>query len=327
MPGPRRYQPTEIGPHRFDDGTTGPQRHRRRLLAASLLVTLIAVGGVVGATALGDDLGLPTTADSDSLASEPTPVSPTTEAAGATGDAAARGRVADAEGATSTSGSTPSAVDRSDPPGTEAADGADMMAIRVDPMAPEVIDPETGETIRAATATIRADGLLHLEGAFPTEAEAQRYIDGLAEVFGQDSIVESFEINPAAPLPRASDVGLDKPVLFETGTATIEPSYIPFLDACGDVLRLNPQITMSISGFADSTGPEDLNLVLSQRRAQAIYDYYRSIDVDGSQLQPLAFGEADPVADNSTAAGRQQNRRAMLRLLDVFAGRSGNTGD
>jgi OOP family OmpA-OmpF porin len=76
---------------------------------------------------------------------------------------------------------------------------------------------------------------------------------------------------------------------------------------------------MSISAFTDSSGPEGFNLELSQRRARAIVDFYRSIDVADEQLVGTGFGEDAPIADNTTEAGRSENRRAMLQLLNLMA--------
>ncbi|MDH3293483.1 MAG: OmpA family protein [Acidimicrobiia bacterium] len=190
----------------------------------------------------------------------------------------------------------------------------DRLVIRIEPL-----EPATDGGLAPATATIRTDGKLHIEGAFRSEAEAQRFAGEAAKVFGQDAIVASYSINPAAPSPDASDVTLEKPVLFETGSATIDPEYIPFLEACGDVLKLNPNIVMSITAITDSTGDAQLNLELSQKRADAILAFYRSIDVSQEQLLATGLGESTAIADNSTAEGRQQNRRAMLELLNVIS--------
>ena len=219
-------------------------------------------------------------------------------------------------------GSDSSLPDGLAPPSLDDVDPADMMSIRVEPEPLEGDGTAADGSVPAATATVKADGLLHLEGAFPSQEEADRYIAGVGKVFGDANIVEAYVINAAAPLPSVSDVALDKPVLFETGTATIDPSYHAFLEACGDVLRLNPQITMSIAAFTDSTGSDALNLELSQQRAQAIYDFYRDLDIDDSQLLSFGYGESDPVGDNATEAGREQNRRAMLQLLNVMADES-----
>ncbi|MGI9613476.1 MAG: OmpA family protein [Acidimicrobiales bacterium] len=200
-------------------------------------------------------------------------------------------------------------------------DDKDRMSIRIETPGEAENDADTGDTSTAggATATIRNDGLLYFEGAFRSAVEADRYVTRAAEVFGADAIVRNYGINPNAPSPEASDVALDKPVLFERGSADIHPDYIPFLEACGDVLKLNPDITMSISAFTDASGSEEFNLELSQRRAQAIVEFYRDLDIADDQLIGTGFGEDAFFGDNKTDAGQSENRRAMLQLLNVMA--------
>ncbi len=209
---------------------------------------------------------------------------------------------------------------------------ADTLAIRIEPDA-ETSDGAEGEgtttdadgsgaaaaDLEPPYAIIRDDGKLHLEGSFPSQADADLYLDNAAGVFGRDNIVEAYVVDPAAPEAEVSDVVLDKPVLFKTGTAEIDPDYIPFLEACGDVLKLNSHITMSIAAYTDATGSADFNLELSRQRAEAIVAFYESIDVDQTQLIGTGFGETEPIADNSTEEGRQENRRAVLTLLDAIS--------
>ncbi len=200
---------------------------------------------------------------------------------------------------------------------TEAADTVaddnDSLTIRIEPSA-----PETDNSIAPATATIRTDGKLYVEGAFRSEAEAEQFLQSAANVFGEEAVVSQYEINPTAPDPTVSDVVLEKPVLFESGSAVIDPEYIPFLEACGDVLKLNSHIVMSVSAFTDASGDAELNMRLSQQRADAVIDFYRNLDIGDDQLISVGYGETDFVAENETAAGRQQNRRAMLELLNVM---------
>lgn len=71
-----------------------------------------------------------------------------------------------------------------------------------------------------------------------------------------------------------------------------------------------------IGGYADSTGDEGYNLELSQRRAQSARDYLVAQGVAGSRLTAVGYGEASPIADNATPAGRALNRRAVIRRTD-----------
>jgi OOP family OmpA-OmpF porin len=73
---------------------------------------------------------------------------------------------------------------------------------------------------------------------------------------------------------------------------------------------------MRVEGHADTTGPEEYNLMLSQRRAQAVADYIvsQSYQVKDSDIEVVGKGESNPIASNDTREGRAQNRR-----VDIFA--------
>ena len=77
-------------------------------------------------------------------------------------------------------------------------------------------------------------------------------------------------------------------------------------------LKAEPEEKVRISGYTDSTGPEAYNMKLSQRRADAVAAYLTDNGIATDRISTKAFGEADPVASNATAAGRQQNRRAVV---------------
>ncbi|MGB1140881.1 MAG: OmpA family protein, partial [Halioglobus sp.] len=69
----------------------------------------------------------------------------------------------------------------------------------------------------------------------------------------------------------------------------------------------------------DNVGPEDYNMGLSQRRAQAVVDVLvNQHGIDASRLSPVGFGETQPVASNDTEEGRAQNRRVMATLEVEF---------
>jgi len=235
---------------------------------------------------------------------------------GGSGNEPTAGGESTATGATATNDDQ---AEAESPEGTAVADGedgdgTDSLVVRIEPST-----TATDNAIEPATATIRTDGKLYVEGAFRTETEAEQFLRSAADVFGEAALVPDYSIDPAAPDPTVSDVVLEKPILFESGSAVIEPEYIPYLEACGDVLKLNSQIVMSVSAFTDASGNADFNLELSQQRADAVMEFYRNLDIGDDQLISTGFGEADFVADNSTEDGRQQNRRAMLELLNVMS--------
>lgn len=99
-------------------------------------------------------------------------------------------------------------------------------------------------------------------------------------------------------------------VQFDTGKSLIKKQYYTELKAVGDALNQDKTLKGTIEGYTDSVGNDKLNQQLSQRRANAVRDYIiKNFKVDAKRLTAKGYGEARPIADNATAAGRAQNRR------------------
>lgn len=107
-----------------------------------------------------------------------------------------------------------------------------------------------------------------------------------------------------------------KDMLFSTGRADLQPGVRRSLERIAEVLRQYPERRLLIEGFTDSTGASAMNQGLSQRRAEAVRNALIRAGVAPQRLEVRAFGEEYPVADNATAAGRQQNRRVELLFSD-----------
>jgi len=86
------------------------------------------------------------------------------------------------------------------------------------------------------------------------------------------------------------------------------------LDAGVEVLKENPGTSIQVAGYTDSVGTDAYNQGLSERRANAVLDYFVSHGIEASRLTAVGYGESNPVADNSTADGRAQNRRVELNV-------------
>src|SRR5262249_55454052 len=81
-------------------------------------------------------------------------------------------------------------------------------------------------------------------------------------------------------------------------------------------LRENPALVVELEGYADSAGAPPYNLRLSQLRAGAVARFLVEQGIETHRLQMIGLGTARPIADNTTADGRRQNRRVVLRRLD-----------
>jgi outer membrane protein OmpA-like peptidoglycan-associated protein len=101
-------------------------------------------------------------------------------------------------------------------------------------------------------------------------------------------------------------------VLFDTGKYTLKPSAQISLAKVAGILEAYPGLKVQVEGYTDSTGTPEFNQTLSQNRAQAVRDFLVSQGVSPNNITSQGFGEADPVADNTSASGRAQNRRVNM---------------
>ena len=106
-------------------------------------------------------------------------------------------------------------------------------------------------------------------------------------------------------------------VTFATDSASISGNFYGTLNNLVQSFNQNDQNTIEIIGHTDSTGAYQHNLNLSQRRAQSVADYLRNQGVSGNRMSVRGVGPDQPVADNGTAQGRQQNRRVEINLRPV----------
>ena len=120
---------------------------------------------------------------------------------------------------------------------------------------------------------------------------------------------EVVAVEAAAVIPEA--IELDT-ITFDFDKHELSPKAKMNLDENLQRLSRQPDLPIVIKGYTDSTGPEEYNQKLSERRAQAVYDYLASKGVSGERMKTLGYGESHPVTDNSTAQGRALNRRAEI---------------
>ena len=106
-------------------------------------------------------------------------------------------------------------------------------------------------------------------------------------------------------------------VLFGTDMARLTPNGMRTAQKLADILQQNPQRTVLIEGFTDSTGGAAHNQELSERRAAAVRNALQELGVASERVAIRGYGEAYPVAPNNTAQNRQLNRRVEIVLSDV----------
>ncbi|MEO8991642.1 MAG: OmpA family protein [Nitrosospira sp.] len=105
-------------------------------------------------------------------------------------------------------------------------------------------------------------------------------------------------------------------VMFDTNHAQLKSGGVRAVQKLADVLKQDPQRNVAIEGFTDSTGSENYNQVLSERRADAVRDTLMNMGIDSTRITTRGYGKSFPVASNSNEAGRQMNRRVEVILSD-----------
>lgn len=106
-------------------------------------------------------------------------------------------------------------------------------------------------------------------------------------------------------------------VLFDTGVAQLRPAATARIDQLAQILREYPERNVLVEGFTDSTGSVETNQRLSERRALSVREALIGEGIDPRRVVVRGHAARYPVADNSTASGRQQNRRVEVVLSDA----------
>jgi outer membrane protein OmpA-like peptidoglycan-associated protein len=122
-----------------------------------------------------------------------------------------------------------------------------------------------------------------------------------------------------------AEIRILEQVFFETGSDTILEASYELLDEVVEAILRNPVGRVQIEGHTDDRAADAYNLDLSQRRAAAVRIYLIDRGVPEAQLTAVGYGESRPIAPNTTAAGRAQNRRVVFTLLDKVAPSTGGT--
>jgi len=117
------------------------------------------------------------------------------------------------------------------------------------------------------------------------------------------------------PAALPADVGPYQ-LWFATGSQSLTAESSQQLREIADIMRTHPRAKAEIKGYTDDAGNDAANLALSQNRAAAVMSEIADLGIDRSRMTAEGYGEANPVATNDTAHGRQQNRRVEVELTD-----------
>jgi outer membrane protein OmpA-like peptidoglycan-associated protein len=177
-----------------------------------------------------------------------------------------------------------------------------------------------------ATGRLFAEGFTSEKGelliAMPVDLEMAMQVDRKGFVFysenfqaGDGTLTEPYLLEVLLQ-PVAPESGtVLKNVFFAFNSHTLEATSFPELDKIVALLQQYPDMKAEISGHTDNSGQDAYNLQLSQKRAESVVAYLVSKGISAQRLTAKGFGSTLPIADNSTEAGRAENRRTEMRLF------------
>lgn len=108
-----------------------------------------------------------------------------------------------------------------------------------------------------------------------------------------------------------------KNIFFDSNKFDLKPQSKTELQKLIDFLKENPKTEIQISGHTDDIGDDQSNLILSQNRSKAVYRYLVEHDIEAKRLSFKGYGEASPMADNTTEEGRANNRRTEFIITGI----------
>ena len=103
-------------------------------------------------------------------------------------------------------------------------------------------------------------------------------------------------------------------VSFEKNSAAVSPGFQTELNRIADIMRKYPKTVIQVEGYTDSSGSEQYNMDLSQRRAESVKNILVSKGIASSRIRTIGFGETMPLFANDTQIGRHQNRRVEIKI-------------
>lgn len=159
---------------------------------------------------------------------------------------------------------------------------------------------------------------MRLQGAVPSVAAANDLADRFSSAWGAANVSVEYVVADGVPLPDAEPLYAHEAMQFPPNGIALTPAATAFLDTLATFMLQNLGVGLDIRAYTDGVGPSDSNLELSQRRADAAFIHLVAAGVDPARMTSAGFGEASPVADDSTPEGRALNRRVEFTLHDVL---------
>jgi outer membrane protein OmpA-like peptidoglycan-associated protein len=127
-----------------------------------------------------------------------------------------------------------------------------------------------------------------------------------------EPLIKRINLNPV----KVGEKMLLSNVFYEFDSWELKKESVAELNNLTDLLNYNKDFIVEIDGYTDSTGTDEYNLVLSEKRALSVVDYLVSNGILPERLRHKGYGNTSPIGDNVTFEGRKLNRRTEVKIID-----------
>jgi OOP family OmpA-OmpF porin len=144
--------------------------------------------------------------------------------------------------------------------------------------------------------------------------------NGCAIDSDQDGVPDYLDKCPNTPKGMKVDqngcaISYNFGINFDNNSAKIKPEFMQKIEKFAQFLKTHPDIKAEIQGYTDNTGKYAYNIILSQKRAKAVYEALIKLGVNKNQLTWEGYGPKNPIASNATPQGRAKNRRVAAKII------------
>lgn len=187
----------------------------------------------------------------------------------------------------------------------------------------QLLDLETGDTVMSVTSNAESGDFLvslPMGHRYAMLASAPGYLFNSQhfDLSGNYNASKPFFVNIRLEKPQIGANTILRNIFFKFDSFDfLAQSYVE-LNQMVAFIKGSNGIKFEIGGHTDNVGEDSYNQQLSEKRAKAVFDYLVSHGVDASQLSFKGYGETSPIGDNSTAEGRENNRRTELKVVEML---------
>jgi OOP family OmpA-OmpF porin len=197
--------------------------------------------------------------------------------------------------------------------------------MRDQPMNKNAILLFAGLALSAGSAVAKLDGVVtDSEGKYVIDSRGECVSYGKLKHYHKNGDAKGYCAEPKkaekpkpmpAPQPTVETITLGAHALFNHDKSNLRPEGMAELDALASKLgQLKSLNSITVVGHTDSSGSDEYNQALSERRANSVKDYLVSKGVDGNKIHASGMGEKQPTTSNATKEGRAQNRRVEITV-------------